>query len=185
MKNKKFKRFYGSNKIASAKKGRKIQDKMDESCESQELHDDVQQCEVQKLKALDEKLQPIYVPTKVVPTDEQLEVETLICKSRNELVHWWNLCFYGAAQQHSFAPFYSIDFTEELLEEHEHELEKIKKHYNDNAPLFAKVQEVQNLWAKRLELECLSKDPTRLGNYKILTQEEKDRNRVTNRLPKV
>ncbi len=41
------------------------------------------------------------------------------------------------------------------------------------------------MWAKRLELERGSRDPSRLGNYKILAQEEKDRKRVNTRLPKV
>jgi hypothetical protein len=41
------------------------------------------------------------------------------------------------------------------------------------------------LWAKRLELERGSRDPSRLGNYKILAQEEKDRKRVNTRLPKI
>ncbi len=38
-----------------------------------------------------------------------------------------------------FMPFYSSDFTEKLLEDHETELDAIKKHYNDNAHLFAMV----------------------------------------------
>ena len=66
-------------------------------------------------------------------------LEEFIQKSRNDLKEWWALCYYGAAQRQSFLPFYSTDFSEQLLEEHERELEKIKKHFNDNAPLFALV----------------------------------------------
>jgi hypothetical protein len=36
-----------------------------------------------------------------------------------------------------------------------------------------------------LLLERKSKDPSRLGNYKALAQEEKDRKRVNTRLPKI
>ena len=66
-------------------------------------------------------------------------LEEFILKSRNELEHWWKKCHYGNADKQTFAPFYSNDFSEELLERHEQELEKIRKHYNDNAPLFAMV----------------------------------------------
>ena len=66
-------------------------------------------------------------------------LEEFILKSRNELEHWWKKCYYGNAEKQTFAPFYSTDFSEDLLERHEEELEKIRKHYNDNAPLFAMV----------------------------------------------
>ena len=46
------------------------------------------------------------------------------------------------------------------------------------------MDEWYNLWAERLELES-SKDPGRLGNFRALREEEKRRNRVNKRLPKV
>ena len=52
---------------------------------------------------------------------------------------WWTRCYYGAAQQSQFKPFYSDDYSERLLEEHEKELDKIRKHYNDNSHLFEMV----------------------------------------------
>ena len=47
------------------------------------------------------------------------------------------------------------------------------------------VEEVQEIWSVRIDLERRSKDPSRLGNYKLLAQEEKDRKRVNTRLPKL
>jgi hypothetical protein len=52
----------------------------------------------------------------------------------------WDKCYYGDAQQLQFKPFYSDDFSEKLLDEHEAELEKIKKHFNENSHLFAMVR---------------------------------------------
>lgn len=112
-------------------------------------------------------------------------LEDFIHKIRDELMGWWQLCYYGSEERQQFKPFSSNNFTEKLLEEHEQELERIKTYYTENKPLFDMVKECQDLWAKRLELERLTKDPTRLGNYKILAQEEKDRKRVNTRLPKI
>ena len=47
------------------------------------------------------------------------------------------------------------------------------------------MEEVQDIWSVRIDLERRSKDPSRLGNYKLLAQEEKDRKRVNTRLPKL
>jgi len=52
----------------------------------------------------------------------------------------WDKCYYGDAQRLQFKPFYSDDFSEKLLDEHEAELEKIKKHFNENSHLFAMVR---------------------------------------------
>jgi len=51
--------------------------------------------------------------------------------------------------------------------------------------LLLKVKEAQDLWATRLYLERMTKDPSRLGDYKRLAQEERDRKRVNNGLPKI
>lgn len=66
-------------------------------------------------------------------------IEEFIVKIRQELKSWWEKCYYGAAQQSQFKPFVSQDYSERLLEEHEKELEKIIKYYNENAHLFAMV----------------------------------------------
>ncbi len=79
-----------------------------------ELRDDVQQLkalkeermrEVLKLKALDEKLcqaikmEPIYVPTKVVPTDEQLETLKQHIREMEVSCHK-QFCFRNRVNQH-------------------------------------------------------------------------------------
>ncbi len=51
--------------------------------------------------------------------------------------------------------------------------------------MLLQVQDVKELWDTQLDLERRSKDPSRLGNYKKLAQEEKDRKRVNIRLPKM
>jgi protein regulator of cytokinesis 1 len=66
-------------------------------------------------------------------------LEVFVVKIRQELKTWWDNCYYGAAQRQQFKPFYSDDFSEALLDQHERELDKIKKHYNENSHLFAMV----------------------------------------------
>ena len=41
------------------------------------------------------------------------------------------------------------------------------------------------LWEDRVELETCTKDPSRLGNYRALREEERRRNRVNKRFPKL
>ncbi len=66
-------------------------------------------------------------------------LEEFIEKVRNELKSWWDLCYYGAGQRDQFEPYHSTDYSEELLEKHEVELDRIKSHYNQNSSLFAMV----------------------------------------------
>ena len=42
-----------------------------------------------------------------------------------------------------------------------------------------------SLWDDRLQLESQTKDPSRLGNFKVLREEEKRRKRVNQGLPKI
>ncbi len=66
-------------------------------------------------------------------------LEEFIEKVRKELKSWWDLCYYGAGQREQFEPYHSTDYSEELLEKHEFELDRIKSHYNHNSSLFAMV----------------------------------------------
>ena len=45
---------------------------------------------------------------------------------RNELHKLWDECFYTPEQRNRFSPLHSIDFTEELLEEHEAEAARVR-----------------------------------------------------------
>merc|ERR1719481_2479916 len=118
---------------------------------------------------------------------KKANIEKFVNTLRNELHKLWDECFYTPEQRNVFSPLHSIDFTEELLEEHEAEVTKTKKYLNDNKELFNKVAQRQEVWNKFMELERRAKDPSRLLNARgtSLLVEEKERNKVNKALPRV
>merc|ERR1712240_542691 len=106
---------------------------------------------------------------------------------RNELHSLWDKCFYSPDQRNSFSPLHCIEFTEELLEEHEAEAQRLKVYLDENKELFDKVAARQEVWNKCMELERRAKDPSRLMNARgnSLLQEEKERNKVNKALPRL
>ena len=46
---------------------------------------------------------------------------------------------YSQEERDKFDPFYTDDFTEELLEKHESEVEAIKTYFVENEALFARI----------------------------------------------
>merc|ERR1719334_242471 len=118
---------------------------------------------------------------------KKANIEKFVNNLRNELHKLWDECFYTPEQRNVFSPLHSIDFTEELLEEHEAEVTKTKKYLNDNKELFNKVAQRQEVWNKFMELERRAKDPSRLLNARgtSLLVEEKERNKVNKALPRV
>merc|ERR1712226_1635307 len=106
--------------------------------------------------------------------------EKFVLALRNELHKLWDECFYTPQQRNTFIPLLSVCFTEELLEEHEVEVAKIKKYLQDNNEIFNKVSQRQEIWSRFMELERRAKDPSRLLNSRgtSLLMEEKERNKI-------
>jgi len=106
---------------------------------------------------------------------------------REELHATWDECFYTQEQRNAFKPLHSIEFTEELLEQHEDEVKRLKKYIMLNKDLLTKVGQRQEVWGKYIELERRAKDPSRLMNNRgnQLLMEEKERNKVNKMLPKL
>ena len=96
------------------------------------------------------------------------------------LTRLWDDCFYTEQQRNAFLPAHCVDFTEELLEQHEEEVKRMNGYYNDNKELFTRVDQRQKVWNKFVELERRAKDPARLMNSRgnTLLMEEKERNKV-------
>jgi len=118
---------------------------------------------------------------------KKANLEQFINNLRNELHAIWDECFYSPDQREDFQALHSIDFTEELLEEHEAELNKMKEYLAQNKDLFVRVAQRQEVWSKFMELERRAKDPTRLMNSRgnQLLLEEKERNKVNKQLPRI
>ena len=76
---------------------------------------------------------------------EELEVMKMahlskfVEKSRQELRSLWDQCYYGQEQINAFRPMCSTDYNEEMLDEHENEVERLKGFLNENSEIFEKV----------------------------------------------
>ncbi len=108
------------------------------------------------------------------------KMEEFIKATRVELSNLWDRCYYSQHQRDKFHPFYSIDFNEDVLKQHEDEVERLQNYYNQHIDMFKKVTKRQQLWTKMLELRAKQSDPNHLlkAKTKDLFEEERDRNRV-------
>ena len=96
-------------------------------------------------------------------------MRTYIENIRDEIFAQYEKCFYGREQMESFLPLYSSrwmslrsfllqsldldEFTEELLEEHEKELEEINLYYLHNEQLFINLASWHETWAEYREFQ--------------------------------
>ncbi|XP_077991919.1 protein regulator of cytokinesis 1-like isoform X2 [Glandiceps talaboti] len=105
---------------------------------------------------------------------------------RTELVTWWDKCFFSRQQRYEFTAAYDENYTEEILELHDKEVQKLKSIYENNKELFEMVKKREEMWKKMLEFEKKAHDPNRFANRGgNLLQEEKTRKRLQKELPKV
>lgn len=105
---------------------------------------------------------------------------------RDEIFAQYEKCFYGREQMESFLPLYSNEFTEDLLEEHEKELEEINVYYKHNEQLFANLAHWHEIWAEYREFQKQASDPDRFKRrgYSAV-QEEKQRKHLEFTLKKI
>ena len=60
-------------------------------------------------------------------------------KSRQELRGLWDQCYFGQEQRNAFRAMCSTDYNEEMLDEHENEVERLKGFLKENSEIFEKV----------------------------------------------
>ncbi|CAF2481432.1 unnamed protein product [Rotaria sp. Silwood2] len=113
-------------------------------------------------------------------------MRTYIENIRDEIFAQYEKCFYGREQMESFLPLYSNEFTEELLEEHEKELEEINMYYIHNEQLFVNLSNWHEVWAEYREFQRQASDPDRFKRrgYSAV-QEEKQRKHLEFSLKKL
>ncbi|KAK6317725.1 hypothetical protein J4Q44_G00110160 [Coregonus suidteri] len=105
---------------------------------------------------------------------------------RAEVALFWEKCYYSPEQRQAFAPYYDADYTEALLNRHEAELLRLKRHYEDHRELFEGVSRWQESWTLFLRLEKKATDPSRFNNRGgNLLKEEKQRAELQKSLPKL
>ncbi|XP_069976410.1 protein regulator of cytokinesis 1-like, partial [Penaeus vannamei] len=118
---------------------------------------------------------------------KQQNMARFINQLRRELETWWEKCYITDEEKNAFLPYLSEVYTEEILEAHDAEVQRLQEYYTENERLFLKIKQRQEVWNKLMELEEKAKDPNRLfGNRGCsLFQEEKERKRVRNELPRI
>ncbi|XP_075894653.1 protein regulator of cytokinesis 1b isoform X4 [Nelusetta ayraudi] len=113
-------------------------------------------------------------------------IRNVIDAIRSEIAVLWEKCFFSAEQRQAFAPYFSEDFTEELLTLHDAEIQQLKQHHNEHRELFDGVQQWEENWRLLLELEKKATDPARFTNRGgNLLKEEKQRSELHKSLPKL
>ncbi|XP_061409098.1 protein regulator of cytokinesis 1-like [Lethenteron reissneri] len=113
-------------------------------------------------------------------------IKWLIIPVRNEIEDYWGKSYYGQEQRMAFSPFYNDEYTEDLLVEHERELERMKGYYDQYCKLFSHVAKWQQSWKMFLEFERKAADPNRFANRGgNLLKEEKERAKLQKMLPKL
>ncbi|XP_059208945.1 protein regulator of cytokinesis 1b isoform X1 [Centropristis striata] len=115
-----------------------------------------------------------------------LNIRNVTDAIRSEVAVFWEKCFFSIDQRQDFTPYFSEDFTEELLSLHDAEIQRLKQHYEDHKELFDGVHQWEESWRLYLELEKKANDPTRFTNRGgNLLKEEKQRSELHKSLPKL
>jgi len=120
--------------------------------------------------------------------EERRKHMSLFIKSAaSDLEQIWEQCYAGEDTKSTFKSILDTkdDDEEAILNLYESNVKAWKSFYDDHHFIINKIDEWYSLWADRLQLETSMKDPSRLGNFKALREEEKRRNRVNKRLPKI
>ncbi|CAB1429920.1 unnamed protein product [Pleuronectes platessa] len=115
-----------------------------------------------------------------------LNIRSVTENIRSQMAVMWEKCLFSTAQRQAFAPYYSEDFTEELLHLHDAEIQRLKQHHEDHKELFDGVQQWEESWRLFQELEKKATDPARFTNRGgNLLKEEKQRSELHKSLPKL
>ncbi|XP_051975934.1 protein regulator of cytokinesis 1-like isoform X1 [Xyrauchen texanus] len=113
-------------------------------------------------------------------------IECVIQKIRVEIVKFWEKCYYSREQRQAFTPYYIDDLDEEVLHEHELELERLKRDYTEHGELYDAILTWSSNWTLYQELEKKATDPSRFNNRGgNLLKEEKQRGDLQKSLPKL
>ncbi|XP_074515273.1 protein regulator of cytokinesis 1b isoform X2 [Sebastes fasciatus] len=117
---------------------------------------------------------------------KMLNIHNVTDAIRSEIAVFWEKCFFSTDQRQDFSPYFSVDFTEELLSLHDAEIQRLKQHYEDHKELFDGVHQWEDSWRLFLQLEKKATDPTRFTNRGgNLLKEEKQRSDLHKSLPKL
>ncbi|XP_063775590.1 protein regulator of cytokinesis 1-like isoform X2 [Pseudophryne corroboree] len=117
---------------------------------------------------------------------KSVNLKEVILKIRMELIIYWDKCFYTTDQRKAFAPYYSDEFTEDLLSQHDEEVVRLKLLYEKCKSILDAVAKWETSWSQFLILEKKASDPNRFSNRGgSLLKEEKERVKLQKLLSKL
>ncbi|XP_057693587.1 protein regulator of cytokinesis 1-like isoform X2 [Corythoichthys intestinalis] len=113
-------------------------------------------------------------------------IKSVIEAVRAEISDYWDSCFFSQEQREAFRHHHDDNFTEELLNLHEAEIQRLKAYFEEHKELFEGVTKWQENWTTYLELDRKANDPMRFNNRGgNLLREEKQRSDLQKSLPKL
>ncbi|KAM5192870.1 protein regulator of cytokinesis 1-like isoform 2-T2 [Mantella aurantiaca] len=113
-------------------------------------------------------------------------LKQVVLKIRCELSIYWDKCFYSEEQRKAFAPYYSDDFTEDLLSLHDEEVVRMKSQYEKCKLILDAIAKWEASWSQFIVLEKKASDPNRFSNRGgSLLKEEKERVKLQKLLSKL
>ena len=72
-------------------------------------------------------------------------VGRFINQLRRELEDWWEKCYVSEEEKEDFKPYIEEMYTDDVLEAHEKEVEKLKEYYLQNKEIFLKIKKWENV----------------------------------------
>ncbi|ORZ10703.1 microtubule associated protein-domain-containing protein [Absidia repens] len=117
------------------------------------------------------------------------KVQDFILDARNEIEGLWNQLYFSQRERDGFAYIESDDYNDNLLEEHENEVERLKHMVEDRKYILDKVERHMKLLQEIQDFKASTNDPKRLfgkgqRDPGRLLREEKFRKRISRELPK-
>merc|ERR1712048_1442900 len=77
---------------------------------------------------------------------------------RKEIVGLWDKCYFSEDQRQLFQSFYSDEFTEEMLLDHEHQVTTLKNYFEENKEIFKLAEKRERLWKEKIDFESQPTD---------------------------
>lgn len=115
-------------------------------------------------------------------------IKEIVGAIRDELQDWWEKAHFGEEQRDQFVQFkLEHDITEEVLEQHEREVENVKLYFDNNRDTIELLEQRFALWEEMVLLEDKANDKDRLFSNRggKLLMEEKKRKFIQKELPKL
>lgn len=124
---------------------------------------------------------------KTLMQEKKKHMKVFIEKAQLDLDQIWEFCFVDDSEKSSFYLTLESHIKESdvVLELYESHVKHWQRFCDKNRDVLNKVHEWFELWRDRFHLEVNCNDPSRLGDFRALRDEERRRNKVNKRLPKL